>query len=203
LCRFETLGLRVIEEVPTPLAPRGLERVVLQTLTLESGDGTPIDVDARGPELLATLDAIWDGRAEADDFNRLVLSACSNGAARSASPSARRRRKPPSSRTAMPRAFWSICSTADSTPCSSATRRPSPGSLSACTAAQQQAFRDGYTKSWRESCQRHGFTPGSQAFVDCVDDKETTHMAKVIGNPLGYSSPPRVDVNFHNHDDDE
>jgi glutamate dehydrogenase len=72
---IETLGLRVIEEVPTPLAPRGLERVVLQTLTLESADGTPIDADARGPELLATLDAIWDGRAEADDFNRLVLRA--------------------------------------------------------------------------------------------------------------------------------
>jgi glutamate dehydrogenase len=72
---IETMGLRVIEEVPTPLSPRDLRRVVLQTLTLESADGTPIDTDARGADLLATLEAIWDGRAEADDFNRLVLRA--------------------------------------------------------------------------------------------------------------------------------
>ncbi len=72
---IETLGLRVIEEVPTPLAPRGLPALVLQTLTLETADAGAIDADARGGELLATLQAIWDGRAEADGFNRLVLGA--------------------------------------------------------------------------------------------------------------------------------
>jgi glutamate dehydrogenase len=72
---IETLGLRVIEEVPTPLAPRGLRPLVLQTLTLETADGTPIDVDARGDDVLATFAAMWDGRAEADGFNRLVLGA--------------------------------------------------------------------------------------------------------------------------------
>jgi glutamate dehydrogenase len=72
---IETLGLRVIEEVPTPLAPRGLHRVVLQTLTLETADGAPIDVDSRGADVLATFEAMWDGRAEADGFNRLVLGA--------------------------------------------------------------------------------------------------------------------------------
>jgi glutamate dehydrogenase len=72
---IETLGLRAIEEVPTPLAPRGLRRLVLQTLTLETADGAPIDVDARGADVLATFEAMWDGRAEADGFNRLVLAA--------------------------------------------------------------------------------------------------------------------------------
>ncbi|MBS0562543.1 MAG: NAD-glutamate dehydrogenase, partial [Proteobacteria bacterium] len=71
----ETLGLRVIEEVPTPLAPRGRPPVVLQTLALERMDGGAIDVDARGADVLATLQAVWDGRAEADGFNRLVLAA--------------------------------------------------------------------------------------------------------------------------------
>ncbi|MBS0562709.1 MAG: NAD-glutamate dehydrogenase, partial [Proteobacteria bacterium] len=70
---IETLGLRVIEEVPTPLAPRGRPPVVLQTLALERMDGGAIDVDARGADVLATLQAVWDGRAEADGFNRLVL----------------------------------------------------------------------------------------------------------------------------------
>ncbi len=72
---IETLGLRVIEEVPTPLAPRGLRRLTLQTLTLETADATPIDVDARGADVLATFEAMWDRRAEADGFNRLVLGA--------------------------------------------------------------------------------------------------------------------------------
>jgi glutamate dehydrogenase len=72
---IETLGLRVIEEVPTPLAPRGLPSLVLQTLTLETADGGPIDIDARGADLLATFQAVWDERAEADGFNRLVLCA--------------------------------------------------------------------------------------------------------------------------------
>jgi glutamate dehydrogenase len=72
---IETLGLRVIEEVPTPLAPRDRHRLTLQTLTLESADAAPIDVAARGDDLLATFQAMWDGRAEADGFNRLVLAA--------------------------------------------------------------------------------------------------------------------------------
>jgi glutamate dehydrogenase len=72
---IETLGLRVIEEVPTPLVPNGRSRVSLQTLTLESADGAPIDLDTRGGDLLATLEAVWDGRADADGFNRLVLGA--------------------------------------------------------------------------------------------------------------------------------
>jgi glutamate dehydrogenase len=72
---IETLGLRVIEEVPTPLAPRGLRPLVLQTLTLETADAAPIDVDARGADVLETFAAMWDGRAEADGFNRLVLGA--------------------------------------------------------------------------------------------------------------------------------
>jgi glutamate dehydrogenase len=72
---IETLGLRVIEEVPNRLRPRTGTGVVLQTLTVESADAAAIDVDATGPALLDTLEAVWGQRAEADGFNRLVLRA--------------------------------------------------------------------------------------------------------------------------------
>jgi glutamate dehydrogenase len=72
---IETLGLRVVEEVPTRLAPRDTRGVVLQTMILETADGGAVDVDAVGAEVLDTLQAVWDGRAEADGFNRLVLAA--------------------------------------------------------------------------------------------------------------------------------
>ncbi|MBU6498503.1 MAG: NAD-glutamate dehydrogenase, partial [Rhodospirillales bacterium] len=71
---IETLGLRVIEEVPHKLTPRG-GVVVLQTLTLETADGAALDIAARGADLRLAIEAVWDGRAEADGFNRLILRA--------------------------------------------------------------------------------------------------------------------------------
>ena len=69
---LESLGLRAIQEVPYDLDPAGPPRVVLQVFELRAGvDAMP----AVFPALLDALDALLDGRAEADGFNRLVLRA--------------------------------------------------------------------------------------------------------------------------------
>ncbi len=69
---IESLGLRVIEEVPYPLAPQG-GGVVLHELTLETADGHALDLGARGLPIREAIAAAWDGRCEADGFNRLIL----------------------------------------------------------------------------------------------------------------------------------
>jgi glutamate dehydrogenase len=69
---IESLGLRVIEEVPYPLAPQG-GVVVLHELTLETADGHALDLAARGASIQDAIAAAWDGRCEADGFNRLIL----------------------------------------------------------------------------------------------------------------------------------
>ena len=70
---IESLGFRVIEEVPYPLAPLG-SCVVLHELTLETADGRPLDLAARGVPIQDAIAAAWDGRCEADGFNRLILT---------------------------------------------------------------------------------------------------------------------------------
>ena len=72
---IETLGLRVLEEIPHELQVRDARPLALQVLKVASADGSAIDLGARGPALLEALSAIWEGRAEADGFNRLVLRA--------------------------------------------------------------------------------------------------------------------------------
>jgi glutamate dehydrogenase len=69
---FDSLDLRAIEEVPHRLAPAGLSPVVLHVFTLEAA--APCE-EARFAPLLEALEALQDGRAEADGFNRLVLRA--------------------------------------------------------------------------------------------------------------------------------
>ncbi|MCK8782880.1 NAD-glutamate dehydrogenase [Roseomonas sp. NAR14] len=69
---LESLDLRAIEETPHHLAPADAPRVVLHVFTLRAG--VPVE-DAVFPALLATLDALLDGGAEADGFNRLVVRA--------------------------------------------------------------------------------------------------------------------------------
>ena len=69
---LESLDLRAIEEVPYYLQAADAPQVVLQVFALRAG--TPAD-PARFPALLDALDALMDGRAEADGFNRLVLRA--------------------------------------------------------------------------------------------------------------------------------
>ncbi|UFN50514.1 NAD-glutamate dehydrogenase [Roseomonas sp. OT10] len=69
---FEALDLRAIEENPHRLAPEGADPVVLHVFGLEAGAEAP---EHRFPALLEALDALLDGRAEADGFDRLVLRA--------------------------------------------------------------------------------------------------------------------------------
>ena len=75
---LESLGLSAIEEVPYHLQAaslpgvEGVPQVVLQVFALRAGAAAD---PARFPALLEALDALLDGRAEADGFNRLVLRA--------------------------------------------------------------------------------------------------------------------------------
>ncbi len=70
---LQSIGLRAIEEVPHHLEPAaGAPRVVLHGFIVQTQQ--PVDETAF-PGLLAALDALLDGRAEADGFNRLVLLA--------------------------------------------------------------------------------------------------------------------------------
>ena len=69
---LESLDLRAIEEGPFDLDPAGAPRVVLRVFSLRAGAEAAAE---RFPALLDALDALMDGRAEADGFNRLVLRA--------------------------------------------------------------------------------------------------------------------------------
>ncbi|MCF3946599.1 NAD-glutamate dehydrogenase [Acidiphilium iwatense] len=69
---IETLGLRVIEEVPYRLVARG-GVVMLQRLTLETADGAPFNLAGRGGAVLDAIEAESDQRCEIDGFNRLIL----------------------------------------------------------------------------------------------------------------------------------
>jgi glutamate dehydrogenase len=71
---IESLGLRVIEEVPYRLAARG-GAVMLQRLTLETADREAFDLTGRAGAVLEAIEAESDHRAEVDGFNRLILRA--------------------------------------------------------------------------------------------------------------------------------
>ena len=69
---IESLGLRVIEEVPYRLTPPG-KTIVLQELTLETPNHMVLDFATYGNRLHAAISALWSGKCEIDGFNRLVL----------------------------------------------------------------------------------------------------------------------------------
>lgn len=71
---IESLGLRVIEEVPHRLAARS-GVVILQRLTLETADGSAFDLASRAGDVLDAIAAESEYRAEVDGFNRLILRA--------------------------------------------------------------------------------------------------------------------------------
>jgi glutamate dehydrogenase len=73
---IECLAFRAIEEVPHHLRPRGpgAREVVLHEFRVETTDRAAPHQDAV-PLAAEALSALWLGRAEADQFNRLVLRA--------------------------------------------------------------------------------------------------------------------------------
>jgi glutamate dehydrogenase len=71
----ENLGLRVLSEVPFQLGSGEKRPVALQVLTVETADGSPVDLEAVSPRFVETLDRLWAGSLENDGLNRLVLCA--------------------------------------------------------------------------------------------------------------------------------
>ena len=69
---IESLGLRVIEEVPYRLTPPG-KTIALQELTLETPNHMAVDFATAGDRLHDAILAAWSGDCEIDGFNRLVL----------------------------------------------------------------------------------------------------------------------------------
>jgi glutamate dehydrogenase len=73
---IECLSFRALEEVPHHLRPMGIgaREVVLHEFVLETTDGAAPD-PAAVPLAAEALMALWQGRAEPDQFNRLVVRA--------------------------------------------------------------------------------------------------------------------------------
>ncbi|HVL98550.1 MAG TPA: NAD-glutamate dehydrogenase [Egibacteraceae bacterium] len=72
---LESLGLTVVEEVPHRIATRHAGEVTLHDFGVRAGAGVAVDPDRDGARLADAAGAVWDGRAEADSLNRLVLHA--------------------------------------------------------------------------------------------------------------------------------
>jgi glutamate dehydrogenase len=74
----ENLGLRVLSEAPFQLtagSAGGGDVVALQVLTVETADGSPVDLDRSGPRFAEALDKLWANELENDGLNKLVLRA--------------------------------------------------------------------------------------------------------------------------------
>ncbi|WP_375449468.1 NAD-glutamate dehydrogenase [uncultured Devosia sp.] len=72
---LEAFGFRVIDERTYTLKPRdGAERYI-HDLVLERADGKAFELALLAPSVEAGLLAVWEGRAESDGLNALVLSA--------------------------------------------------------------------------------------------------------------------------------
>ncbi len=75
---LENLGFRVIDERSYTVRPQragNVRDVVLHDMVLETADGAPIDLARSDHRLEQAFLAVFDGRAENDRFNALVLSA--------------------------------------------------------------------------------------------------------------------------------
>ena len=71
---IENLGLKLISERPYEI--RALDGSIwIQDFELEHPYGVAIDLDSDGPRFKDTFASVWQGRADNDGFNRLVLAA--------------------------------------------------------------------------------------------------------------------------------
>ncbi len=69
---LEDMGMVVVEEVPTRLI--GPDDVFIHDFGVLGPDAELLDIEASGRRVAAALEAIWEGTAETDSLNRLVLS---------------------------------------------------------------------------------------------------------------------------------
>jgi glutamate dehydrogenase len=77
----ENLGFSAIEERSFHITPRfrdGVREVTLHDMVLETADGAAIDLKTHGPRLEAAFMAVFDGQADNDGFNRLLITACAD-----------------------------------------------------------------------------------------------------------------------------
>lgn len=72
---LENLGLRVMGEFPYTIRPHGQQDVWMHEFYLEFGLPTRVDAQASRSLFQDAFAAIWDGAAESDAFNRMVLAA--------------------------------------------------------------------------------------------------------------------------------
>jgi len=72
---LEHLGFQVINERTYRLNPLDSARVFIHDMTLESPGDAQVDLETAGERLRETVLAVWDGLAENDGFNALVLKA--------------------------------------------------------------------------------------------------------------------------------
>jgi glutamate dehydrogenase len=72
---LESLGLRVVEEVPTTLQGEEGDERFLHDFGVMGSDHRPLDVDATGGRIAECIAAVWRGECESDSLNRLVVSA--------------------------------------------------------------------------------------------------------------------------------
>ncbi|HMB48506.1 MAG TPA: NAD-glutamate dehydrogenase, partial [Afifellaceae bacterium] len=72
---LENLGFRVINERTFQLNPLDSARVFIHDMTLQSVADGPVDLEEAGERLRETVMAVWDGLAENDGFNALVVKA--------------------------------------------------------------------------------------------------------------------------------
>ncbi len=71
---LERLGLRVVDEVPTRLHG-GDGETFLHDFGVLDGDGRHLDLEARGELVADAITAVWEGHADSDSLNRLVVTA--------------------------------------------------------------------------------------------------------------------------------
>ncbi|MCB2102575.1 MAG: NAD-glutamate dehydrogenase, partial [Rhodobacterales bacterium] len=75
---LENMGLKVIDEVPhaiRPLVGDKRQLVMLHDFGLRARDGGPVDLAAIRDNFQETFRRVWQGDAESDDFNSLILHA--------------------------------------------------------------------------------------------------------------------------------
>lgn len=72
---LESLGLQVVEEVPTHLLHDAEGERFLDDFGVLDERGRPLDVEAAGERIAACIAAVWRGECGLDSLNRLVVSA--------------------------------------------------------------------------------------------------------------------------------
>ena len=72
---LEHLGLKVVDEIPHTIRPRGADLVMIHDFGLETRDGSRVDVDATRENFHDVFGRVWRGEVESDGFNELVLQA--------------------------------------------------------------------------------------------------------------------------------